>query len=242
LLKSYQKKVYALFLYQEAHGFLFNSDAHFLYHFISQFRPKGNLLDIGTGCGILGLLCGRDFDIDLTLIDKQPHNTQLAAENARVNKIAAEVICDDFLNHAFDKKFDFIISNPPYYHAGTDKSTTASVEISKSADHLPAEQLVAKTNTIIKPKGSLIFCYDAKQLPRLMEILHRYKFTVNDLRFVHGTSEKPAQLVLIHAKKGSRALCRIHPPLIHFINRSESEEVKSIYQKTRTYSIKCKIS
>ncbi|RUM68773.1 MAG: methyltransferase [Sulfurospirillum sp.] len=231
-----------MFLYQESDGFLFNSDAHFLYHFITQFRPKGTLLDIGTGCGILGLLCARDFPVDVTLIDKQHQNRLLAEQNARVNNLQADILCDDFLEHEFSEKFDTVISNPPYYHEGTDKSSTRSVTLSKSAEHLPFAPMVAKINRIIKPRGSFLFCYDAKQLPMLMHTLHEHKFTVCDIRFVHGTAAKPAQLVLIHARKGSRSLCTVHPPLIHFSGAKESDEVKSIYQKTRTYSIKCKIS
>ncbi len=231
-----------MFLYQEDSGFLFNSDAHFLYHFISTLRPKGTLLDIGTGCGILGLLCARDFSVNVTLLDKQPHHAALAKENARVNRIGATIICDDFLTHDFHEKFDTVISNPPYYHAGADRSATTSVALSKSAEHLPFDALVAKINRIIKPRGAFYFCYDAKQLPMLMHTLHEHKFTVCDIRFVHGTAEKPAQLVLIHAQKGSRSLCTTHPPLLHFVDGKESDEVKSIYQKTRTYSIKCKIS
>ncbi len=231
-----------MFLYQEADGFLFNSDAHFLFDFISRFQPRGKLLDIGTGCGILGLLCARDCKVDVTLIDKQEQNTILAAQNAKVNHLDAKIIHDDFATHYFSEKYDIIISNPPYYHEGADKSKSTTVSISKSAVHLPFETMVSKINPIINPRGSLFFCYDAKQLPHLLHTLHNFKFNVEDIRFVHGTAQKPAQLVLIHAKKGSRALCKIHPPLIHFQNNQMSDEVKSIYQKTRTYSIKCKIS
>ncbi len=232
-----------MYLYQEAEGFLFNSDAHFLYDFINRFHPRGKVLDIGTGCGILGLLVARDFPVEATLIDIQSHNTFLATQNARVNHISADIICDDFLRHDFGKiKFDYIISNPPYYHAGADSSDNSRIAVSKHALHLDFEAMIRKINTIIAPKGHLLFCYDAKQLPALLEILSRCKFPVTDLRFVHGTSDKPAQLVLVHAQKGSRALCKIHPPLIHFQDNQMHEEVKSIYQKTRTYSIKCMIS
>ncbi len=231
-----------MYLYQERDGFLFNSDAHFLYDFISRFSPRGNLLDIGSGCGIVGLLTARDFPVRLTMIDIQSPNALLSAQNARVNRIEAEVIEGDFLQYAFEKRFDFIVSNPPYYHSGADRSDKAPVAISKHAAFLEFEAMVARINTIIQPRGHFLFCYDAKQLPDLIAVLHAAKFRVSDLRFVHGTAQKPAQLVLVHARKGSRALTKIHPPLIHFQNGEMTEEVKSIYQKTRTYSIKCKIS
>jgi len=231
-----------LYLYQNEDGFLFNSDAHFLYDFISRFKPKGEILDIGTGCGILGLLTARDFETNVTLIDKQRTNYFLCLQNARVNKLDANVICDDFIDHNFDIKFDFIISNPPYYHQGASQSENRYKKIGKSSLYLDFKEMVRKINSIIKPKGSFIFCYDAKQLPYVISTLIEKKFTVSDIRFVHGKKEKVAHLVLICAKKSSGSLCKTYPPLINFINGDLSEEVKSIYQKTRTYSIKCKIS
>lgn len=230
-----------MFLYQDAGGFLFNSDAHFLYDFISSFKPSGKLLDVGAGCGIVGLLCKRDFRVDVTLIEKQPSQASLIEHNARVNTLDVDIVCDDFLEHTFDTQFDFVVSNPPYYHEGADKSENRALRIAKSADALPFSQMVAKINRIIKPKGRFIFCYDAKQLPHLMQILAEAKFTVTDMRFVHGTAAKPAKLVMLCAQKGSRALCRVHPPLIHFEKEQMREEAQNVYRKTRTYSIKCKV-
>ncbi len=229
-----------MFLYQEESGFLFNSDAHFLYDFTSGFKPKGDLLDIGSGCGIIGLLAARDFPISLTLIDKQKQNAKLSKINADVNALDATMICDDFLTHTFKKKFDFILSNPPYYHGGASESEKHSVIISKSNHHLPFEEMIQKINAIIKPKGHFIFCYDAKQITTLLVLLEKYKFNVENIRFVHGKANKPAHLVMIHTRKGSKALTKIEPPLVNFQDSQPTDEVKSIYQKTRTYSIKCK--
>ena len=239
--KSSPKGFIFLYLYQYEDGFLFNSDAHFLYDFISNFKPKGAGLDVAAGCGIVGLLIARDFKIDLTLIEKQQINAYICSQNARVNKIKTEIICDDFLEYSFSKKFDYIVSNPPYYHDGVSESENISKKIGKSSSYLDFEKMVKKVNSVIKPKGSFIFCYDAKQLPSILQILKEKKFTPQDIRFVHGNERKNAHLVLVHAKKSSKALCKIYPPLINFINKKPTQEVKSIYQKTRTYSIKCKI-
>ena len=231
-----------MFLYQEESGFLFNSDSHFLYDFIAGFKPKGKLLDIGSGCGILGLLVARDFDITLYSIDSQADNATLTAKNAKVNKLQVTAYHDDFLTHDFSEKFDFIISNPPYYHDGVSKSNNSAMHISRYNEHLPLKKMIQKINHIINPKGHLLFCYDAKQLQYIMTILEKYKFTVEDIRFVHGTKEKPSTLLMIHARKGSKTLTKVHPPLIHFEKGEATQEAKDIYQKTRTYSIKCKIS
>ncbi len=229
-----------MLLYQEENGFYFNSDSHFLFDFISLFHPKGEVLDVGCGCGILGLLVARDFPITLHAIDTQAHNITLTSHNARVNHLQVHLYHDDFLSYDFEKKFDFILSNPPYYHDGVSKSDNSIMHQSRYNEHLPLQMLIQKANSIITPRGHLIFCYDAKQLHAIMIALEEAKFSVEDMRFVHGTAQKPANLIMIHARKGSKALSKIHPPLIHFENGEISQEAKNIYHKTRTYSIKCK--
>ncbi len=230
-----------MLLYQEANGFLFNSDAHFLYDFVSRFHPKGRLLDVGCGCGIIGLLLKRDFAVSLTGIDLQDHNILLSRQNAKINRLDTTFVEGDFLSYESEEKFDIILSNPPYYHTGASQSPTPSIALSKSNTTLPLEAFIAQANRVIAPRGSLFFCYDAKQISTITTLLERYKFPINDLRFVHGTIDKPAHLVMIHAKKSSKALTKILPPLIHFEAGEMSQECKKIYQTTRTYSIKCEI-
>jgi len=230
-----------VFLYQEEKGFLFNSDSHFLFDFISNFNPRGNLLDIGCGCGILGLLVARDFKVNLFNIDTQEHNVLLTKKNAEVNNLKTSTYHDNFLTHNFKEKFDFIISNPPYYHDGVSKSDNSVMHISRYNEHLPLKELIQKVNQIITPRGHFIFCYDAKQLAPIMIALDDFKFSVEDIRFVHGTKEKQSSLVLIHARKGSKALTKVHPPLIHFKDGENSAKAKKVYEKTMTYSIKCSV-
>ncbi len=229
-----------MFLYQEQEGFLFNSDTHFLYAFIDAFHPKGEVLDVGSGCGILGLLIARDHPVSLTQIDPLPHNILLNAQNARVNQIETTLIEGDLLHHPFKTTFDMIVSNPPYYPEGASRSENPLLHKSRYNIHLPPEALIAKAATLLKPRGRLLFCYDPGQLPRVQSALEAAHLRLEDLRFVHGTPDKPASLVLLHARKNSRAPTRIHPPLIHFSKGVMSEEVKKIYRLTRTYSIKCK--
>ncbi len=228
-----------MFLYQESSGYLFNSDTHFLYDFITKFNPKGDLLDVGCGCGILGLLTARDFPISLTQIDKQKHNVFLSKKNADVNTLKSDVIDGDFLTFDFNKKFDFIISNPPYYHDGVSKSKNEALHISRYSIHLPIKDFFKKVKVNLKNRGHFIFCYDACELQEILTSLKELKMQVEDLQFIYGTPNKNAHLVLIHARGNSLSKTKIHPPLINIKETKASCEANAIYQKTRTYSIKC---
>jgi tRNA1(Val) A37 N6-methylase TrmN6 len=179
--------------------------------------------------------------VNLTSIDKQSHNIFLTKKNAEINSLEAEVIEDDFLTCEFDKRFDFIISNPPYYHEGVSESQNEALHVSRYATHLPIDAFIKRVKKLLKNRGHFIFCYDAKSIQELLSCLKNAKIQVEDLQFVHGTWEKFSSLVLIHARAGSKSRTKIHPPLINIDKGEATQEVKSIYQKTRTYSIKCKI-
>ncbi len=240
MIHSFHSRNSDLFLYQESEGFLFNSDAHFLYDFVTRFNPRGAVLDIGAGCGILGLLIARDYPVSLTQIDKQPHNTLLNIQNARVNRIESRIVTGDFLTYDFDRKFDLIVTNPPYYHDGVSKSENPLLHTSRYNIHLPPRKLIARASRLLKPRGRLVLCYDPGQLQILSQAMLESHMKIEDLRFVHGTRLKSASLVMMQARKNSRAVTRTHPPLIHFEEGEMTPEVKKIYQNTRTYSIKCK--
>lgn len=226
-----------LFQYQD--GYRYNSDSLLLYDFICSFNPKGNVLDIGSGSGILGLLVKRDFSaINLSQIEIQESHYALTCKNSEHNKIDSHIICDDFLNYKFTSSFDFIISNPPFYHSGAQKSENESLKISKHSDSLPFDSFVKKVASLLEFRGSFVFCYDAKQIDSLIAILLKFNLKPNTIKFVHTKKGKDASIVLIHAKKGSKSLCNVLAPLTMYDeNESLVEEVVHIYEKSKTESL-----
>jgi len=230
-----------MLLYQEEDGFLFNSDSHYLYDFVAKLKPKGDLLDVGSGCGILGLLVARDFDLSLTSIDIQENSAFLTKQNAKINSIECEAICGDFLEVEFDKKFDFIVSNPPYYHSDVIKSENKKLYKSRYEENLKLEKFIKKTNSLLKNRGHFVFCHDSKRLDEILLLLDKYKINTEDLRFVHGSMQKSSHLVFVHARKSSKSSLNIQPPLIATQNGQFTDEVEDIYKKTSTYSIKCRL-
>ncbi len=228
----------SLSLYQYKNGYRYNSDSIILYDFISSFTCKGEILDVGCGCGILGLLIKRDFDLaNITLLDIQEKNVILAKENAKINNLHVDVKKGDFLDCESKCEYDFIISNPPFYDKGSQKSTDEHLAKSRYSEHLPFEEFAKKAYQSLKHRGKFCFCYDAKQLSFVLSLLSSAGFAVEKMRFVHSKKENSASLVLIFAVKNSKGMCEIMPPFFTNDADGHTKEAKEIFIRANTKSL-----
>ena len=110
-------------------------------------------MDVGCGCGVLGLLVAENFDVSLNGIDIQKNSVFLSQINAKNNGVDSDFVFADFLEYNFDKKFDFIISNPPFYRGKSKQSQNEAKKISRFNDSLPLRDFVKKCNSLLKPRG-----------------------------------------------------------------------------------------
>ena len=230
-----------MFIYQVKDGYCYNSDTMFLYDFISSCSVKGSVLDVGCGCGILGLLIKERFDVDLCGIDILENNIKVSKINAKNNALEADFILGDFLKYEFDKKFDFIVSNPPFYNGSSKQSENLSKKYSRYDSYLPLEEFIKKSNTLLKPRGELTFCYDAGAMQRIVSILSEYKLNLEKVRFVHPKRDKNATVVMISARKSSKSMVKCLPPLFTHENGEFTKEVKELYDRLAIKSLKCEM-
>ena len=224
-------------LFQLKDGYRYNSDSLFLWDFARKncsFKASQSLLDVGCGCGILGLLLARDFNCALSCIDIQPQNCELAQINAGANDIKASIICADFFkdwesgnsagNSVGNSKensagnsagnfripsqgFERIICNPPFYDFGGENKN-AHKNTSRNASSFDISAFASKCSKLLAPKGELVLCYDARLIDRLLQALLEAGLKPIKLAFLHSKPSKPANVVLVVAKKGAKSpLC-----------------------------------
>lgn len=118
------------------------------------------ILDIGTGTGVIALMLAQRFSdcrIDAVEIDKA------AAQTAKVNFADApfadrlslyHVSFEQFFNDHPDKRYDLIVSNPPFY-INSLESPGAGKTLAKHADQNFFERLVSASAAALAPDGSL---------------------------------------------------------------------------------------
>lgn len=79
-------------------------------------KTAGRMLDIGTGSGCIALSLKSLFPYsEVTAFDVSASALEVARTNATMNHLSVEFQCVDILNPpVFYKKWDVIVSNPPY--------------------------------------------------------------------------------------------------------------------------------
>ena len=118
-----------------------------------------NLLDMGCGCGLVGLLvatANSSIISSLVLVDSHARAVEAAKENAAKFGVSAEVILSDNGTPArMDGTFDVFVGNPPYY-----------------SDYRIAEVFLETAQRALKPGG---VCYQVvKNAAGLEPVQRRY--------------------------------------------------------------------
>lgn len=228
-----------MFLYQPTSGYCYNSDSIFLYDFIASFKPKGKLLDVGCGAGIISLLLSRDFNTETSIIDKQKVMLEYAKHNYVLNGLKAKAFLGDFTEFFTEERYDYIISNPPFYDQNVQQSEDTHLNISRYAQHLPIEGFIQSVKTLLKPRGWFIFCYDAKQIDLLLYHLKINGINPEKILFVHAKIDRESKLVMISARNNSKSMSKILPPFVVFDERNMyMPNAQKAFDRANTNSIK----
>lgn len=74
---------------------------------------SGNVLDLGCGIGVVGVILGTmNKNINIDMIDVNERAISLAKENISLNNVTCNVFISDVYSNV-ERKYDYIITNPP---------------------------------------------------------------------------------------------------------------------------------
>jgi tRNA1(Val) A37 N6-methylase TrmN6 len=184
-----------------------------------------HVVDLGAGVGAAGLaLAARVRDIAVTLVEIDPDLAALAADNARLNGLAARVksVALDAAAPArayaaaglLPDQVARIMMNPPFNDPVRQK--TSPDRRRRLAHAAPRETLAAWIRTaarLLRPRGTLTLIFRADGLVDLARALDSGFGGVTVLP-VYPKPDQPAVRILVRATKASRAPLELLPGLV----------------------------
>ena len=138
------------------------------------------ILDIGTGSGCIAISLEKNLlNAKVSALDISVDALEVAKENAKLNNVDIEFINADIFEYQSDKKYDIIVSNPPYVLESEMRSMKKNIlnyepKIAlfvKDINPLKYyESLMSLSNHQLNTKGRIYF-----------EINENYKYELNKL-------------------------------------------------------------
>jgi len=151
------------------------------------------ILDIGTGSGCIAISLAKNLpNAEVSALDVSADALEMAKKNAALNEVAVTFIHEDILEDVLlDKKFDLIVSNPPYVREQEKNEMAKNVleHEPELALFVPDEDslrfyksIIAFTKKNLKANGTLYFEINQYLTEETKQLLEANNFQDIELR------------------------------------------------------------
>ncbi len=221
---------------QNRKRFSYGTDAIFLSSF---GRPKGLVLDIGTGTGIVALrLWGRNrAGIEKIYgVEIQDVVAEMAKRSVALNGLEdkLEVLHMDLkdLGDKFGRSsIDTIYTNPPYMKSGGALlNGDENFSISRHELKASLEDIVRVASDLLKPNGRFYMVHRPNRMVDIIYYMRKYRLEPKYIRLVQPRRDKSPNLLLIEGVKHAKEELKFYDPLIIYEDNGDyTQELRELY-------------
>ncbi len=164
--------------------------------------PRGRILDVGTGTGLLALMMAFRGGESVDALEIEPEAAAQAAENVDASGMGGRihVITGDFREFRPEVPYRLIISNPPYFPPGVAASSRAR-DLSRSTASLTHRDLLLQSSALLEKGGMLSLCVPATAVPALENTLTVTDLIISRRVAVRSGPAKPCYLEVLQLLK-----------------------------------------
>ena len=196
-------------------------------------RSKGakSVLDLGSGCGQLGLLlCADDPGCHVTGIELEEAAHQGALENIRRNDLAGrmESICADLrrVPSLFAPgSFACCISNPPYFSDGP----ASRAGLARREDACTLSDLFRAADWALKYGGDFYLVHRPERLAEIIRRGAENHLEAKRLGLLRHREDSPVSLVLLQLRKGGKPGLTMEDWVLHYRDGTPTPLYRQIY-------------
>ena len=154
--------------------------------------PIANCLDIGTGTGLLSLMLAQNINAEIDAVEIDKAAFTQAKENFETSPWSSRlhIFNTDILNYTADKKYDCIISNPPFFEDDL-RSDDGSKNSAKHDTSLTLTQLLSAVNDLLSEEGSFFVLLPFHRIDFFERESPAYHFHLNNKVLIRHTAAHP---------------------------------------------------
>lgn len=192
-------------------AFPLSTDSMLLAHF-SRLPRNARVLDLGSGCGTLGLLlCAKDKTCTVTGFELTESAHLGALENICRNSLEDRLrsICCDLrdLPVSMNGTFHCCISNPPYFSGGPANLVTP---IARRDDFCSCDDLFLTAAKALRYGGDFFLVHKPEKLAQLIACGGAHGLEAKKLTLIRHKECGPITLILLQLRKGGKPGLQLH--------------------------------
>jgi len=207
----------------------------FLLASFTRTKQGERVCDLGAGSGLLGLLLlARNPSLTLDNVEIRSGALALAEKTFAANGLEASFHCADL--RALEGilpagAFDLVISNPPYFRAGSGAPAVGSArQTARSEDSCTVDELCQSAARLLRWGGRLSVVYRAERMCDLFCAMRAHGIEPKVLRAVQNTPTSAPSLILVEGRRGGKSGLSVSAPLfLKNVDGSESEDYRAAY-------------
>ncbi|MGQ0828058.1 MAG: tRNA1(Val) (adenine(37)-N6)-methyltransferase [Bacteroidota bacterium] len=183
------------------------TDAVLLGSWVNVSHAK-TILDIGTGTGIIALMLAQRTAAHIDAIDIDTNAYEQATENVNncswKDRIDVHHISLQQFAITSDRKYDLIVSNPPYF-IDSSKALEESRTNARHTDQLPFDALLEGVLKLLNPTGKFYVILPPKESELFREKAEEHKLYLTKRTRIITRTDKPEKRLLMRFEFTHRA-------------------------------------
>ena len=170
--------------------------------FAGKIPSRSRVLDIGSGTGLLMLMLAQKISSEIQGIEIDPASWQQQSDNIEESKWKdrLKAVWGDARNYLFPAKFDFIISNPPFFETDL-LSKSEQKNIAKHSKALTLEDLIKISENYLETHGSIGVLLPFHRTSYFEELAGKYSFCVLEKLLIRQTPRHPYFRTILHLSR-----------------------------------------
>ncbi|MBQ6997238.1 MAG: methyltransferase [Oscillospiraceae bacterium] len=211
--------------------FPLSTDSILLADFV-KLPKQAKVLDLGAGCGTLGLLlCAKDSGCSVTGIELSEAAHAAALENIAHNHLQERLfsICAD-LRHIPRRfpsgSFDCCVSNPPYFTGGP---ASKAAPQARRDDNCTISELFTAAAWATRYGGDFYLVHKPERLAEICAGAAASGLEPKRLRLVRHSPDAEVSLILLQCRKGGKPGLIWEDLCLHNADGTPTDSYKKIY-------------
>lgn len=146
----------------------------------NDLSKSARLLDIGTGTGLLSLMIAQKNEVYIDAVEIEEQAAKQAVENVKASPWSGriQIVNKNIKDFNADKKYNYIISNPPFY-----ENELAGTTIQKNMAHhdaaLVLNDLLEYIRGNLEEGGSFYLLLPAKRIEEIEKLIADLKLFIS---------------------------------------------------------------